>query len=417
MKKGLSIVGVFLFLLVLPFISVAAKSSEVSDFNELKKAIEDADVDSITLNGNIETTEKLNITHALTIDGAGHTLTYTGKFGSSEATTNTTWGSVYVLQVYKTTATIKNIKLTGANAALLVNGSTVTLEGTIDVSGNGFGGIELGKGTDVTEEPKLVLGENTKLVNSGEDADSNPTVWVDKANATISVKGAKKTYEATEGSQVKLIIEDIKKICPEVKVETEEDSSVTITDQGVTDVFNESLKNDEKLKDLLGSEGDVTIELVAKEAKVDSDEEKLFEGALTEGNIGGYLDIEILVTKDNQEEGKLTELSKTIQLSAKLPEMPALAEGFSRKYYILREHNGVVQRLDATLSEDGKSLVFASDKFSKYAIVYVDSKIEEQQSTENGSNPNTYDASISYMGLALLSLGVVIVSIRKLRNN
>ena len=209
---------------------------------------------------------------------------------------------------------------------------------------------------------------------------------------------------------------------PGLDVETKGEE-VAIEDENFNDVINESLKNDDNFKELFDQDGDITVELIAKEAVVDAEEEKLFEDALTEGNIGGYLDIEILVIKDDQEEGKLTELSKTIQLSAKLPEMPAIADGFSRKYYILREHNGVIEKLDATLSEDGKSLLFASDKFSKYAIVYVDSKVEEQQPTESVKptetepNPNTYDASMSYMGLALFSLGTIIVSIRKLRNN
>ena len=412
MKKGLSIISVFLFLLVLPFISVSAEAKEVGSFDELKNAIKDASVDSITLKNNIDTTEKLNVTHALTIDGAGYTLTYKGNFGSENATTNTTWGGVYVLQVYNTTATIKNISLTGANAALLVNGSTVTLEGTIDVSGNGFGGIELGKGTGVSTEPKLVLGEGTKLVNTSESTDK-PTVWADKTKATISVNGVEKTYEATTGNQVKLTIAEVNAIAPEVKVKTEEDSNVTITDEDVTDIFDESLKADDTLKDLLESEGDVTVELVAKDATASEEETKKFEEALTDGTIAGYVDIVINVTKNGGEVKHLTELTKAIDLAVQLPEMPELEDGYERSYYILREHNGKIDKIEATLSEDGSSLLFASDKFSKYAVVYVDTKIAEDEEEA----PETLDAGLTYVGLAVLSLGAAIISVKKLRNN
>lgn len=51
-------------------------------------------------------------------------------------------GDNYVLKVYNTEATINGIKLTNANAAMLVSSSDVVLTGTIDVSGNKFGGIE-----------------------------------------------------------------------------------------------------------------------------------------------------------------------------------------------------------------------------------------------------------------------------------
>ena len=409
MKKGLSIIGVFLFLLVLPFISVSAQAKEVGTFEELNNAIEDTSVDSITLKNDINTTEKLNITHELTIDGANHTLTYTGKFGNENAATNTTWGGVYVLQVYNTTATVKNISLTGGNAALLVNGSTVTLEGTIDVSGNGFGGIELGKGTGVSTEPKLVLGEGAKLVNSSESADK-PTVWADKTKATITVNGVSEEFDASS-NQVKLTVAEVKAIAPEVKVETKEDSSVTITDEDVADIFDESLKADETLKDLLESEGDVTVELVAKDATATVAETKKFEDALTDGIIAGYVDIDINVTKNGGEVKHLTELTQAINLLVQLPEMPELEEGYERSYYILREHNGKIDKIEATLSEDGSSLLFASDKFSKYAVVYVDTKIAEEEA------PETLDAGLTYVGLAVLSLGAAIISVKKLRNN
>ena len=411
MKKGLSIIGVFLFLLVLPFISVSAEAKEVGTFDELKKAVEDTSVDSITLKNNIDTTEKLNVTRALTIDGAGYTLTYKGNFGSDSATTNTTWGGVYVLQVYNTTATIKNISLTGGNAALLVNGSTVTLEGTIDVSGNGFGGIELGKGTGVTTEPKLVLKEGAKLVNSSESTDK-PTVWADKTKATISVNGVSKEFDASS-TQVKLTVANVEDIAPEVKVETSKDSNVAITDGDVADVFNESLKADETLKNLLESEGDVTVELVAKDATATVAETKKFEDALTDGIIAGYVDIDINVTKGNDTK-HLTELTQAINLLVQLPEMPELEEGYERSYYILREHNGKIDKIEATLSEDGSSLLFASDKFSKYAVVYVDTKIAEDETEEA---PETLDAGLTYVGLAVLSLGATIISVKKLRNN
>ncbi len=410
MKKGLSIIGVFLFLLVLPFISVSAEAKEVGTFEELMEAIANDKIDSITLKNNIETTEKLNVTHKLTIDGANHTLTYTGKF-KDNAETNTTWDGVYVLQVYNTTATVKNISLTGGNAALLVNGSTVTLEGTIDVSGNGFGGIELGKGEGVTTEPKLVLKEGAKLVNSSESTEK-PTVWADQTKATISVNGVEKTYEATTDKQVKLTIADVEDIAPEVKVETSKDSNAAITDEDVADVFNESLKADETLKDLLESEGDVTVELVAKDATATVAETKKFEDALTDGIIAGYVDIDINVTKGNDTK-HLTELTQAINLLVQLPEMPELEEGYERSYYILREHNGKIDKIEATLSEDGSSLLFASDKFSKYAVVYVDTKIAEDEEEA----PETLDAGLTYVGLAVLSLGATIISVKKLRNN
>ena len=161
---------------ICPSFNVLANSSKtVNSESELKEALNDDSISTIVLGSDIETTEKINIMRPVTIDGANHTIKYIGSFGSSNS--NTVWGGIYVLQVYKTTATIRNIKLTGGNAALLVNGSTVTLDGTIDVSGNGFGGIELGKGSNVNTAPHLILSTNSKIINTTETPNS-PTLWV-----------------------------------------------------------------------------------------------------------------------------------------------------------------------------------------------------------------------------------------------
>lgn len=76
--------------------------------------------------------------------------------------------------------------------------------------------------------------------------------------------------------------------------------------------------------------------------------------------------------------------------------MLSVAEGYTRTYYIVRNHNGVLEVLDTVLSEDNKSLTFSSDKFSTYAIAYVD--------TLSLDSPQTGDNIIIYVALGLLSV-------------
>ena len=177
--------------------NVNAESKTVKNQDELKSALNNKDIDTIILGGNINTTEKINITRPIYLDGKNHTIKYVGKFGESDDFK--VWAGIYVLQVYKTNATIKDIKLTGGNAALLINGSVVKLEGTIDVSGNGFGGIELGKGANVSEAPRVDLDSSTELKNESESND-RPTLWVpdDTNGAVMSIDGVKETLTAGE---------------------------------------------------------------------------------------------------------------------------------------------------------------------------------------------------------------------------
>lgn len=188
MKKSLKIAFLISVFTFMPFMSVNAESRIVNSQDELKVAVVDDTVDTIVLGGDIQTTEKINIMRPVIIDGANHAITYIG----------TTYA--YVLQFYKTTGTLKNIKLTGADGALLVNGSVVTLEGNIDVSGNRLGGIELGKGSGVTEFPDIIADDAT-IINTTESSNA-PTAWLD-----ISLDDIEKLLEGSAVSDEEIEIE------------------------------------------------------------------------------------------------------------------------------------------------------------------------------------------------------------------
>jgi hypothetical protein len=115
----------------------------------------------------IEVTDKLQASTEKNINGNGYKLTFKDDQDG--------WSSNYVLQFYKTKGSIKNLSIAGGDAAILVNGSDVTLKGTVDVSGNEFGGIEVSQGEGVTKEPKLTV-NGTLTFAADEDL---PAIWID----------------------------------------------------------------------------------------------------------------------------------------------------------------------------------------------------------------------------------------------
>lgn len=152
------------YYLVDPDIEQATKVTTMQEFKDAlaaKKTI-------ISIENDLEFTEKVNVTYPVSIEGNGHTIKGIDTEG---------WNGFYLLQFFKTEATLSNITLTGADAAILVNGSTLTLVGEIDVSGNEFGGIELSKGKNVTTDLKLDASE-ASLSNATEDY-GLPTLWID----------------------------------------------------------------------------------------------------------------------------------------------------------------------------------------------------------------------------------------------
>lgn len=122
--------------------------------------------------------------------------------------------------------------------------------------------------------------------------------------------------------------------------------------------------------------------------------------------IATYFDIVLNVKDGDSDEvlGTLDELTNKIKFVIALPEdIASLADGYVRKYYIVRYHDGKAEILDA--SSDGKVVTFESDKFSSYALAYTDTKNTtptEEENPKTGDNIiiSVIAGAISITGLA-----------------
>ena len=201
MKKSCKMLVLLFAVLVIPFY-VNAESKTVKTEEELKNAVADSTVSEIVLGDDIEILGKINITRDLTLDGNGHSITYVGKFfeklDSEGSDDNTIWskkssdgtaGAVYVIQIYKANVEIKDIVLAGGNRGLGINGSTVTLDGTIGFVNNGFQDIELSNGVGVTGTPTLKLTDNAIVTTDNEtDKVESWLIYVDGVEASVNGK-------------------------------------------------------------------------------------------------------------------------------------------------------------------------------------------------------------------------------------
>ena len=158
-------------------------TADVKNVAELEEALADPDITTINLieGDKFETDHSIILNKPITINGNGQTITFTGESGTWREDTQN-----YVIKVYNTEATIKDLGLTGANAGLQINASKVTLEGTIDVSGNEFGGIEVSKGVaEGLNNPQLIIAEGATIANKDETV-TTPTIWEDGVNDCIT---------------------------------------------------------------------------------------------------------------------------------------------------------------------------------------------------------------------------------------
>lgn len=172
----------------------------------------------------------------------------------------------------------------------------------------------------------------------------------------------------------------------------------------------ESVKNGEKITTELEA-NEVKEETIAEEVK-----QKVSEVIKDEEIIAGYFDINFLLKGNDVELGKVTKLNNSVKVSLELPTtIKEVEEGYTRTYYVIRLHDGQVEKLDASIV-DGK-LTFETDRFSNYAISYVDTKIDDKD--ENLDDvPKTGDITkLIILGTSIVGLvAYVVIKKKKLFN-
>lgn len=182
----------------------------------------------------------------------------------------------------------------------------------------------------------------------------------------------------------------------------------------VEDVLLDSLKQDTTLEEKITNK-DVVVNIELTDDNVNAEEKEEIEKVIEEKEeikVSKYFDISVIVKDEasGEELGKLEELTKEIKLTVAIPEdLPEIAKGFTRKYYIVRMHNGVVEYLETTLAEDGKSLSFETDKFSTYALAYVDVAV----AAEKDETPKMGAINASYIWVALVTISLVGIATTK----
>lgn len=164
----------------------------------MASALANPEISEISLTENISAPSTTTVTNSVVFDGNGKTITFSNVgqnlvfLGSGSEIKNVnvnntalteSWNSTYCIQCYNGTYSISNVKATGGNAGILVNGATVTLGENINVSGNHFGGIEVSKGAaEGLSDAKLII---TAPITNTTEAYGQPTVWIDGEGAIV----------------------------------------------------------------------------------------------------------------------------------------------------------------------------------------------------------------------------------------
>ena len=153
----------------------------------------------------------------------------------------------------------------------------------------------------------------------------------------------------------------------------------------------------EAIKDAVDNNKTITIDLKkdsVKESDVSKDAAEIQSLMGSNAHVSGYFDITIEVSIEGTYAGNITLLDDVLIITLNVPnDQPEVASGYTRKYTVVRVHDGVAEKLDTILNDDG-TITFKTDKFSTYAITYTDSRT---------STPDTEDDISVYLTTLLLS--------------
>ena len=204
---------------------------------------------------------------------------------------------------------------------------------------------------------------------------------------------------------------------PGTTVEVVQDENALVIAENANETLTSSLENNGITLNPADS-----VEIAVKVAEAAEEENANVVEAVNEkvagANLVGLYDITIPVTINGESAGELTELSSPITLSIAIPEgLPEVAEGYERVYYVVRDHNGEVEVLNTTVNDDN-TISFETDKFSTYALAYVDQEAQNPTvEDEKDDTPKTgIIANIEIAAIVVLVATVALVVVNKNKN-
>lgn len=107
---------------------------------------------------------------------------------------------------------------------------------------------------------------------------------------------------------------------------------------------------------------------------------------------GMLIDVSLLKKIGNGPSINVTETNAPIQITLKIPEsLINISNKTARTYYIIRVHNGYVDVINGSFNSATGEFTFFTDKFSSYAIAYIDSPTAASASNAASGHTHVYN--------------------------
>lgn len=219
--------------------------------------------------------------------------------------------------------------------------------------------------------------------NKPGDSDNKPGDNDNKPGDNDNKPGDNNNQPGSDNSDVKT---DIK-----VSVSVDEGVPETGLADSIEDIIKAVLTEDEAKQAEDGVKVDIALTVKDKSSNLTEDEKKLISSNIKDNQAAGcILDIQLQKIIGLQK-SDVSELNSAINIKIKLnADLINKDSSKTRKYSVIRIHNGVSDILSATFDEATGELTFATDRFSTYVVVYED---VANSNTEDKSNVTDNDKS------------------------
>jgi len=200
---------------------------------------------------------------------------------------------------------------------------------------------------------------------------------------------------------------DLEVVAPETNV-----GGSTFEDEAETVVEKVPFTEEEKAQIEAGAEVVITLEVKDISETVEAEDKALVEKEVAEvkdQKVGMYLDVNMFKQVGNNAAVKVPELDGKVKIQFTVPEDLLVKDTTkNRVYSVIRIHDGETTVIDAKFDPATKTLVFETDSFSTYALVYKDV----------AKTPGTSDSTSIALWMMLLAVGgCAIVLGRKIKKN
>lgn len=196
------------------------------------------------------------------------------------------------------------------------------------------------------------------------------------------------------------------------------ENSTNIKDNAFSTNLNETpeelndkvLTDAEKQRVMNGEYAKIYLKVTDISDKVSEDDKEKIETAKGDAELGMYIDISLYKQIGNDKATKVTNTKGTVVITVKIPEnLINKDSSVTRTYQIVRVHNGKTEVINCKYDAKTGTIIFETDAFSTYALVYKDST----KSTDADTNTNTNTNSKSSDNAGSSNTGVVKLSVPK----